>query len=111
LRQILEDDKILVIFFDVRADSNAIHGNFGVHLGGVIDLQVMEMVTRSCPTHRNGLDKCIAALPGKHLSWAARHAFFRRKNAGKVICSGADGYVHSTNDLSLEYWRSTQSTT
>jgi hypothetical protein len=26
------------------------------------------------------------------LSWAARYAFIRRKNAGKVICSGADGY-------------------
>ena len=91
-RQILEDDRIPVVFFDVRADSNAIHGHFGVRIGGVTDLQVMEMVTRSRPTHRNGLDKCIAALPGKYLSWAARHAFFRRKNAGKVICSGVDGY-------------------
>jgi exonuclease 3'-5' domain-containing protein 1 len=93
LRQILEDDKILVIFFDVRADSNAIYGHFGVHLRGVIDLQVMEMVTRSRrPTHRNGLNKCIEALPDKYLSPTARHAFIRRKNAGKAICSGADGY-------------------
>jgi hypothetical protein len=41
LRQIFEDDKIPVVFFDVRAHSNAIHG----HFGGVINLQVMEMVT------------------------------------------------------------------
>jgi hypothetical protein len=93
LRQILEDDKIPVIFFDVRADSNAIYGNFGVHLGGVIDQQVMEMATRSrCPTHRNGLNKCIESLPSKYLSPAAKDAFIRRKNTGKFFCSGPDGY-------------------
>ncbi len=93
LRQILEDVKIPLVFFDVRADSNAIHGHFGVHLGCVIDLQVMEMVTRSRRlTRRNSLNRCIEALPAKYLSWAARHAFFRRKIAGKVLCSGPDGY-------------------
>jgi len=94
LRQIFEDDKIPIVFFDVRADSNAIHGHFGVHLGGVIDLQVMEMVTRRYgrSTYRDGLDKCIKALPAKYLSDPARVAFIRRKHAGKVICSGPDGY-------------------
>jgi exonuclease 3'-5' domain-containing protein 1 len=94
LRQIFEDDKIPVVFFDVRADSNAIHGHFGVHLGGVIDLQVMEMVTRRYrrSTYRDGLDKCIKALPAKYLSDPARVAFIRRKHAGKVVCSGPDGY-------------------
>lgn len=93
LLQIFEDQKIPVIIFDVRADSNAMHGHFKVHLGGVIDLSVMEMVARgSCPTYRHGLDRCIQELPDEYLSPEARETWVNRKNAGKRICSGPEGY-------------------
>lgn len=35
------------VFFDVRMDSDALYGQYSIALAGVIDLQLMELVSRS----------------------------------------------------------------
>ncbi|KAI9643015.1 hypothetical protein NHQ30_008749 [Ciborinia camelliae] len=60
LKSILESQLIPKIIFDVRNDSDALYSHFGVKLGGVTDLQLMEFATRS--GHRRflcGLAKCM----------------------------------------------------
>ncbi|GLI80011.1 hypothetical protein PoHVEF18_008359 [Penicillium ochrochloron] len=47
LLSILESSDIPKVFFDVRNDSDALFSHFGVKLTGVIDLQLMELATRS----------------------------------------------------------------
>lgn len=60
LRNILEDEGIQKVFFDVRDDSDALFSHFGIRLAGVIDLQLMELATRSFRRHRViGLAACI----------------------------------------------------
>ena len=54
----------------MRNDSDALYSHYGVRLGGVIDLQLLEFVTRPGtrrPRFVNGLAKCISES-GK-LSW------------------------------------------
>ncbi|KAB8303169.1 hypothetical protein EYC80_004617 [Monilinia laxa] len=60
LKSILESQLIPKVIFDVRSDSDALFSHFGVKLSGVIDLQLMELATRS--RGRNfvcGLAKCM----------------------------------------------------
>lgn len=60
LRGILESSLIPKVFFDVRNDSDALFSHFNVKLAGVIDLQLMELATRSFSRkYVNGLAKCI----------------------------------------------------
>ncbi|KAJ5752685.1 hypothetical protein N7520_009602 [Penicillium odoratum] len=60
LLDILESPLIPKVFFDVRNDSDALFSHFNVKLAGVIDLQLMELATRSFSRrYVNGLAKCI----------------------------------------------------
>lgn len=87
LKSILESETIYKIFFDIRNDSDALHGLFGINVKGIIDLQVLEYVTRQ-PRGKfvNGLAKCIdndlpySARPG----WAQTKADGRRLFAPEV---------------------------
>ncbi|KAK5219710.1 hypothetical protein LTR47_011485 [Exophiala xenobiotica] len=63
LRALLQSDKSVKIFFDVRNDSDALYSHFDVNLSCVVDLQMLEYVTR--PGHGkflNGLVKCVSQL-------------------------------------------------
>jgi exonuclease 3'-5' domain-containing protein 1 len=60
LRALLQSEKFVKIFFDVRNDSDALYSHFDVNLSCVVDLQVLEYVTR--PSH-GGLVKCVSQLP------------------------------------------------
>jgi exonuclease 3'-5' domain-containing protein 1 len=62
LKDILQDEKIPKVFFDVRNDSDALFAHFGVALQGVEDVQLMESATRKTTAPRkflSGLSKCI----------------------------------------------------
>jgi exonuclease 3'-5' domain-containing protein 1 len=66
LKDILEDEDIPKVFFDVRNDSDALFAHFGVRLQGVEDVQLMESATR--PTTASGrllsgLARCIKNSP------------------------------------------------
>jgi exonuclease 3'-5' domain-containing protein 1 len=75
LKDILQDEKIPKVFFDVRNDSDALFAHFGVALQGVEDIQLMESASRTTTSSRkymNGLAKCIeqGVLYGSDLtSW------------------------------------------
>jgi len=75
LKDILHDEKIPKVFFDVRNDSDALFAHFGVALQGVEDVQLMGSATRTTTSSRkylNGLAKCIeqGVLHGSDLtSW------------------------------------------
>lgn len=60
LRGILESRTIPKVFFDVRHDSDALFGHYRIKLAGIVDLQLMELATRTF--HRryvSGLSKCV----------------------------------------------------
>ncbi|KAM0209933.1 hypothetical protein ACHAQD_010953 [Fusarium lateritium] len=60
LKDILEDKGIRKVFFDVREDSHALYTHHDIVLGGVHDLQLMELATRShCRGYVSDLSTCI----------------------------------------------------
>ena len=61
LKTVLEAPGIAKCLFDVRNDSDALFGLFGVSLRGAVDIQILEFVSRQV-WHRylTGLGKCIA---------------------------------------------------
>lgn len=62
LKDILQDEKIPKVFFDVRNDSDALFAHFGVELRGVADIQLMESAARTNTRSRkylNSLAKCV----------------------------------------------------
>lgn len=62
LKNILEDEHIPKVFFDVRNDSDALFAHFGVALQGIEDVQLMESAERQTTASRkflSGLAKCV----------------------------------------------------
>ena len=60
LKQVLESEDIIKAFFDIRHDSDALYGLYGVRVGGICDLQLMQLATRNFDRKfANGLAKCI----------------------------------------------------
>lgn len=60
LKHILESKEIVKVFFDIRNDSDALFGLFGVRVKGIEDIQLMELASRGFQKrHVNGLAKCI----------------------------------------------------
>ncbi|KAI2481029.1 3'-5' exonuclease [Pyrenophora tritici-repentis] len=62
LIDILQDEKIPKVFFDVRNDSDALFAHFDVALQGVGDVQLMESATRKTTVSLkflSGLAKCV----------------------------------------------------
>lgn len=47
LKTVLESPTTAKVFFDVRTDSDALYAQFGIRLAGIIDLQLMEVGSRS----------------------------------------------------------------
>ncbi|KAK0127807.1 hypothetical protein ONS96_007312 [Cadophora gregata f. sp. sojae] len=60
---ILEDASISKVFFDVRNDSDALYSHFQISLAGIIDLQLLELGSRTDGLdHKRtvrGLARCI----------------------------------------------------
>jgi exonuclease 3'-5' domain-containing protein 1 len=60
LRSILEDHSVRKFIWDVRNDANALWFHYGVSLGGITDLQLLENASRSDDkTYVRGLDRCV----------------------------------------------------
>ncbi|KAG9254482.1 ribonuclease H-like domain-containing protein [Emericellopsis atlantica] len=62
LKDILQDENIPKVFFDVRNDSDVLYAHFGVALEGVQDVQLMESAARKTARsrkHLNSLAKCV----------------------------------------------------
>lgn len=60
LRMILESTVILKVLFDLRRDSDALFSLYGISLGGIRDVQLMELGTRKgSKDFLAGLGKCV----------------------------------------------------
>ena len=62
-KTILEMDSYAKVCFDVRNDSDALYSHYDIHLQGVVDVQLLEFVTRpgfNRPRFLKGLSKCIS---------------------------------------------------
>jgi exonuclease 3'-5' domain-containing protein 1 len=87
LKDILQDEEILKVLFDVRNDSDALFSHFGIALQGVEDVQLMESATWETTGSRrylNGLKKCVeknmAGGSAEH-----RVKWLKDKNAGERL--------------------------
>jgi len=72
LKDILQNERIPKVFFDVRNDSDILFAHFGVKLQGVQDIQLMESATRTTTGSRkylSSLVKCVADLGHNTASW------------------------------------------
>ncbi|KAL8651411.1 MAG: hypothetical protein Q9226_004718 [Calogaya cf. arnoldii] len=73
LRSLLSDNRIPKVLFDCRMDSDALFGQFGVLLGGVIDLQLMSLATRNGGSrHLPSLGVCLKDdldIPAGEQTW------------------------------------------
>jgi len=101
LQAILEDPRIIKVFFDVRNDSDALFAHYQIRLKGIQDLQLMELATRSFTRrHVNGLSKCI--VRDGCLTSAEMHQWIRCKEKGRRLFAPECGGRYSVfNDRPL----------
>ncbi|KAK3046754.1 hypothetical protein LTR09_011779 [Extremus antarcticus] len=60
VRDVLEANDIIKVFFDIRNDSDALYSLYSVEVRGIWDLQLMELASRNFQKRCvNGLAKCI----------------------------------------------------
>ncbi|KAK2035994.1 exonuclease, partial [Colletotrichum somersetense] len=86
----LESDAIPKVFFDVRNDSDALYHHFQIKLGGIQDLQLMELATRTFSRKCvNGLSKCIER--DGSLSYTEGLAWRRVKDKGVKLFAPEHG--------------------
>jgi exonuclease 3'-5' domain-containing protein 1 len=94
LKGILESDEIPKVIFDVRNDSDNLFAEYGICLGGVRDLQLMEYFSRPREPGFTllGLAKCIEkhlhATPDVIEKWKSQ------KEKGKILFSPRFGGSH-----------------
>ena len=89
LRHVLEDPTIVKVYFDVRNDSDAIYSHYGIHLRGVIDLQLMELACRGIrceATALQSLAKGIELHLGTALETNEYIEWCQAKAAGRKYC-------------------------
>jgi len=104
LQDILEAKEVTKIFFDIRNDSDALFSLFGVRVGGIEDLQLMELGTRASNRKLvQGLAKSIER--DAKLSKADIKAWKEVKDAGKKLFApelGGSYAVFDQRPLSAE---------
>lgn len=84
LKTIFESELIPKAFFDIRNDSDALHGHFGIKFAGVEDIQLMELATRAFNRRCvNGLSRCIEK--DVQMNGAEKIAWMRAKDKGKAL--------------------------
>jgi exonuclease 3'-5' domain-containing protein 1 len=99
LQQILESETITKVFFDIRHDSDALFGLYGIRVSGVEDLQLMELASRSRFENKryvSGLAKCIQTYA--QLSWVEKQQFKATKDQGVRLFDPARGGSYAVFD-------------
>ena len=88
LKDILQDEKIPKVFFDVRNDSDALFAHFGVQLQGVEDVQLMESATRRTTQSRrllNNLTRCVEQYATMSLGGSGSASWKLAKGKGERL--------------------------
>lgn len=85
LKNIFESDAIPKAFFDIRNDSDALYSHFGISVAGIVDLQLMELATRSGSKRCiNGLARCMERGDAS-MSYAEKRLWAENKEAGRKL--------------------------
>lgn len=90
MQSVLESTAVPKVVFDIRSQSNALFTLFGVRLGNIHEIQLMEVACR--PTSRvyvSGLVKCVWTCPG--LDDADKQHWVSRKAHYRELCNPAYG--------------------
>ena len=92
LKSIFEDNRIPKALFDCRMDSDALFGQFGVLLGGVVDLQLMCIASQGGGDHGlPGLEACLLrhlSIDSKEREWVSE-AKARGQKLWRPRCGGS----------------------
>ncbi|KAK5711680.1 hypothetical protein LTR17_018261 [Elasticomyces elasticus] len=97
IRSILESKDILKVFFDIRNDLDALFGLHGVRVGGIEDLQLMELASRNFSKRCvNGLAKCIES--DSTVGYAEKRDWQRVKDKGRILFDPARGGSYAVFD-------------
>lgn len=97
LKTILESVAIAKVFFDVRHDSDALYSLYGVSVGGIEDLQLMELASRTGDKSAvSSLSKCIERDAA--ISTAEKQAWKATKEEGKTLFDRARGGSYAVFD-------------
>jgi exonuclease 3'-5' domain-containing protein 1 len=84
LRSIMESEEIVKVFFDIRNDSDALFGLFGIRVSGIEDIQLMELASRNfSKKYVNGLTKCIER--DSTLPWGEKQDWRNGKEEGRRL--------------------------
>lgn len=86
IASLLGNPKIPIVVFDCRSDADSSFARLGIRFRGVIDLQIMEAVTREeSRMYLWGLNKCIATLMHKSkIEWSDWRIWDIYKRRGKT---------------------------
>lgn len=85
LRKILESDTIPKAFFDIRNDSDALYSLFNIHVAGIVDIQLMELATRTGSKRCiNGLARCMERGDA-NMSYVEKQKWAENKEAGRKL--------------------------
>ena len=99
LQQILESETTTKVFFDIRHDSDALSGLYGIRVSGIEDLQPMELASRSRFENKryvSGLAKCIQNY--SQLSWVEKQQFKVTKDQSKRLFDPTRGGSYAVFD-------------
>lgn len=97
LGTLLETDDIPKVFFDCRSPSDALYNLFGIKLGGVEDIQLLELARRKGPKkYLKGLSKCVEQDAG--MAPADLKTWIELKH----VAMKATNPAHGGNDVLLD---------
>jgi exonuclease 3'-5' domain-containing protein 1 len=91
LKKILQSVSIAKVFFDIRYDSDVLYSLYRISVGGIEDLQLMELATRTGDDKRSvrSLRQCIERDAG--ISAAEKQQWKAAREAGKDLIDPARG--------------------
>ena len=98
LKDILQDEKIPKVFFDVRNDSDALFAHFSVQLHGVKDVQLMGSATRKTTQSRrllSGLAKCVEKIAPLSFGGSGSGSWKLAKETGERLFGPKYGFVRA----------------
>ena len=92
VKAVLENRSIAKAFFDVRNDSDALYHQFNIYLQGVVDLQLMQLRTRTGSRRLlNGLARCLESYFAKSRMIVEAAEWSRAKQAGVQLFAPEKG--------------------
>ncbi|KAF2452195.1 hypothetical protein P171DRAFT_347737 [Karstenula rhodostoma CBS 690.94] len=85
LKNIFESDAIPKAFFDIRNDSDALYSHFSINVAGIVDIQLMELATRTGSKKCiNGLARCMERGDAS-MSYPEKRQWAENKEAGRKL--------------------------